>query len=164
MGRGIAQRLALIVRRGDDSTAVNDNLADGNLTFVECLPGFGERHPHPAVVGKKGIEGIWDFGFGISDLYTFGSSQWPVVRPLPSGLPFARARQPDHDHTGSRQWSVVFLTLSSSGVSLRAAMSAKYPAFVKRDLDGFFGLLIDNLVQLLLIPMMCADACGMTGE
>jgi len=43
-------------------------------------------------------------------------------------------------------------------------MSANYPAFVKRDLDGFFGLLIDNLVQLLLIPMMCAEACGMTGN
>jgi AGZA family xanthine/uracil permease-like MFS transporter len=43
-------------------------------------------------------------------------------------------------------------------------MSATYPAFVKRDLDGFFGLLIDNLVQLLLIPLMCAEACGMDGE
>ncbi len=43
-------------------------------------------------------------------------------------------------------------------------MSANYPVFVKRDLDGFFGLLIDNLVQLLLIPMMCAEACGMTGN
>jgi AGZA family xanthine/uracil permease-like MFS transporter len=30
-------------------------------------------------------------------------------------------------------------------------MSAGYPLFVKRDLDGFFGLFIDNLVQLLLI-------------
>ena len=30
-------------------------------------------------------------------------------------------------------------------------MSAGYPIFVKRDLDGFFGLAIDNLVQLLLI-------------
>ena len=48
--------------------------------------------------------------------------------------------------------------------SLRDTMSAKYPVFVKRDLDGFFGLLIDNLVQLLLIPMLCATACGMTGE
>jgi AGZA family xanthine/uracil permease-like MFS transporter len=43
-------------------------------------------------------------------------------------------------------------------------MSGNYPAFVKRDLDGFFGLLIDNLVQLLLIPLMCAEACGMKGE
>lgn len=43
-------------------------------------------------------------------------------------------------------------------------MSHTYPLFVKRDLDGFFGLLIDNLVQLLLIPLLCAQACGMTGE
>ena len=43
-------------------------------------------------------------------------------------------------------------------------MSANYPIFVKRDIDGFFGLLIDNLVQLLLIPSLCAGLCGMTGE
>ncbi|MSR59462.1 MAG: NCS2 family permease [Planctomycetaceae bacterium] len=43
-------------------------------------------------------------------------------------------------------------------------MSRTYPLFVKRDLDGFFGLLIDNLVQLLLIPQLCAVACGMSGE
>lgn len=43
-------------------------------------------------------------------------------------------------------------------------MSASYPAFVKRDLDGFFGLFIDNLVQLLLIPPLCAILCGMQGE
>lgn len=42
-------------------------------------------------------------------------------------------------------------------------MSQNYPLFVKRDLDGFFGLLIDNLVQLLLIPTLCAGLCGMTG-
>jgi AGZA family xanthine/uracil permease-like MFS transporter len=36
-------------------------------------------------------------------------------------------------------------------------------AFVKRDLDGFFGLFIDNLVQLLLIVAWCGDLCGMTG-
>lgn len=43
-------------------------------------------------------------------------------------------------------------------------MSANYPAFVKRDLDGFFGLLIDNLVQLMLIPTLCAGLCGMRGD
>jgi AGZA family xanthine/uracil permease-like MFS transporter len=43
-------------------------------------------------------------------------------------------------------------------------MARTYPLFVKRDLDGFFGLLIDNLVQLLLIPLLCASACGMTGS
>lgn len=43
-------------------------------------------------------------------------------------------------------------------------MSATYPLFVKRDLDGLFGLLLDNMVQLLLIPALCAGLCGMTGE
>src|SRR5688572_14552731 len=43
-------------------------------------------------------------------------------------------------------------------------MSRTYPLFVKRDIDGFFGLLIDNLVQLMLIPMLCAGLCGMSGE
>ncbi len=41
--------------------------------------------------------------------------------------------------------------------------SARYPIFVKRDLDGFFGLAIDNLVQLLLIVVLCGTACGMSG-
>jgi AGZA family xanthine/uracil permease-like MFS transporter len=35
----------------------------------------------------------------------------------------------------------------------------RYPLFVKRDLDGFFGLFIDNLVQLLLIVALCG-LCG----
>jgi adenine/guanine/hypoxanthine permease len=42
-------------------------------------------------------------------------------------------------------------------------MSATYPWFVKRDLDGFFGLFIDNLVQLLLIVALCGGLCGMSG-
>ncbi len=40
----------------------------------------------------------------------------------------------------------------------------RYPLFVRRDLDGFFGLFIDNLIQLLLILQLCADQCGMTGD
>ncbi len=40
----------------------------------------------------------------------------------------------------------------------------KYPLFVKRDLDGFFGLAIDNLVQLLLIVSLCGSVCGMSGD
>ncbi len=36
--------------------------------------------------------------------------------------------------------------------------------FVKRDLDGFFGLFIDNLVQLLLIVFLCSSFCGMNGD
>lgn len=41
--------------------------------------------------------------------------------------------------------------------------AARYPLFVRRDLDGFFGLFIDNLIQLLLILQLCATFCGMTG-
>ena len=41
---------------------------------------------------------------------------------------------------------------------------AHYPWFTRRDLDGFFGLFIDNLIQLLLILQLCADQCGMTGD
>jgi adenine/guanine/hypoxanthine permease len=37
---------------------------------------------------------------------------------------------------------------------------ASYPLFVKRDLDGFFGLFVDNLIQLLLIVQLCAVLCG----
>lgn len=43
-------------------------------------------------------------------------------------------------------------------------MSTTAPLFVRRDLDGFFGLFIDNLVQLLLIVQLCGGLCGMSGE
>ncbi len=36
--------------------------------------------------------------------------------------------------------------------------------FVKRDLDGFFGLFVDNMVQLLLVVALCAGLCGMSGD
>lgn len=39
-----------------------------------------------------------------------------------------------------------------------------YPLLVKRDLDGFVGLFIDNLVQLLAIVGLCGALCGMTGD
>ena len=39
-----------------------------------------------------------------------------------------------------------------------------YPLFVKRDIDGFFGLAIDNLIQLILIVSFCKLLCGMPGE
>ncbi|HSW45181.1 MAG TPA: NCS2 family permease [Phycisphaerae bacterium] len=39
----------------------------------------------------------------------------------------------------------------------------RYPLFVRRDLDGFFGLAIDNLVQMLLIVHLCGTVCGMSG-
>src|SRR6202044_1735658 len=40
-------------------------------------------------------------------------------------------------------------------------MPARYPLFRKRDLDGFFGLFVDNLVQLLLIVQLCG-LCGIS--
>ncbi|WP_010582458.1 permease [Schlesneria paludicola] len=43
-------------------------------------------------------------------------------------------------------------------------MSSSYPLFVRRDLDGFFGLFVDNLMQLLLILTLCTFLCGMSGE
>lgn len=43
-------------------------------------------------------------------------------------------------------------------------MAARYPLFVKRDIDGFFGLAIDNLVQLLAIVFLCGTFCGMSGD
>jgi AGZA family xanthine/uracil permease-like MFS transporter len=43
-------------------------------------------------------------------------------------------------------------------------LSHSYPWFVRRDLDGFFGLFVDNLIQLLLILTLCATMCGMTGD
>ncbi|MGH7772426.1 MAG: hypothetical protein ACREQA_09325 [Candidatus Binatia bacterium] len=32
-----------------------------------------------------------------------------------------------------------------------------YPWFVRKDLDGFFGLMIDNLIQLILIVSLCRE-------
>ncbi len=44
-------------------------------------------------------------------------------------------------------------------------MSASSPSlFVKRDLDGFFGLFIDNLVQLLVITELTTATCGLSRE
>jgi len=37
----------------------------------------------------------------------------------------------------------------------------RLPLFVRGDLDGFFGLFIDNLLQLMLIHVLCTSACGM---
>jgi len=39
----------------------------------------------------------------------------------------------------------------------------RYPLFCKGDLDGFFGLFIDNLVQLLLIVQLCS-LCGIPAD
>lgn len=39
-----------------------------------------------------------------------------------------------------------------------------YPLFVKKDIDGFFGIAIDNLIQLMLIVSFCKMLCGMPDE
>lgn len=41
-------------------------------------------------------------------------------------------------------------------------MRTTYPWFVRRDLDGFFGLFVDNLVQLLVITELCVAVTGLT--
>lgn len=38
--------------------------------------------------------------------------------------------------------------------------SIRYPLFCKGDLDGFFGLAVDNLVQVLVIAALCKELCG----
>ena len=40
------------------------------------------------------------------------------------------------------------------------AESFRYPWVVKRDIDGFFGLAIDNLIQFLLIATLCPIIAG----
>jgi len=36
--------------------------------------------------------------------------------------------------------------------------------FVRGDIDGFFGLFVDNLLQLMLIAVLCVKVCGMPPE
>src|SRR5581483_7025950 len=38
------------------------------------------------------------------------------------------------------------------------------PWFVRGDVDGFFGLFIDNLLQLMLIHVLCRVVCGFPEE
>lgn len=40
--------------------------------------------------------------------------------------------------------------------------AARYRWFVKGDVDGFFGLAVDNLVQVLVITALCRTLCGMS--
>ncbi|TGK01851.1 NCS2 family permease [Leptospira langatensis] len=41
---------------------------------------------------------------------------------------------------------------------------SKYKWFVAGDLDGFFGLMIDNLIQILVLVGLCIGLCGMPQE
>jgi AGZA family xanthine/uracil permease-like MFS transporter len=40
----------------------------------------------------------------------------------------------------------------------------RYPVWVRGDLDGFFGLMVDNLVQVLLIIALCTHVAGLPAE
>lgn len=40
----------------------------------------------------------------------------------------------------------------------------RYPIWVRGDFDGFFGLMVDNLVQVLLIVNLCTAVCGLPPE
>lgn len=40
----------------------------------------------------------------------------------------------------------------------------RYKWFVKGDLDGFFGLAVDNLVQVLVIAALCKQLCGFSDD
>jgi hypothetical protein len=42
--------------------------------------------------------------------------------------------------------------------------SFRYPWIVKRDIDGFFGLAIDNLIQFLLIATLCPLIAGIPSD
>jgi len=41
------------------------------------------------------------------------------------------------------------------------AQPFRYPLWTRGDLDGFFGLMVDNLVQVLLIIALCTNVAGM---
>lgn len=45
-----------------------------------------------------------------------------------------------------------------------AALKSRSPWFVKGDLDGFFGLFIDNLLQLMLIGVLGGFVCGFPSD
>lgn len=52
-----------------------------------------------------------------------------------------------------------------STLPLNAPLSSgpfRYRWFVKGDVDGFFGLAVDNLVQVLVITALCKTLCGMS--
>ena len=42
-----------------------------------------------------------------------------------------------------------------------SAQRPRYPLWVRGDLDGFFGLMVDNLVQVLLSIDLCKFMCGL---
>ena len=47
---------------------------------------------------------------------------------------------------------------------MKTITSQNLPWFVQGDIDGFFGLFIDNLLQLMLIGVLCKYACGLPDD
>jgi AGZA family xanthine/uracil permease-like MFS transporter len=45
-----------------------------------------------------------------------------------------------------------------------SATPFRYPIWVRGDLDGFFGLMVDNLVQVLLIIALCTHVAGLPSD
>ena len=43
-------------------------------------------------------------------------------------------------------------------------VKGQHPWWRQGDLDGFFGLFVDNLIQLILIDVLCRFALGMPSE
>lgn len=57
----------------------------------------------------------------------------------------------------------------SGSLDLRAHLAyhagrMRQPWFVRGDIDGFFGLFIDNLLQIMLIAVLCTGVCGFPPE
>jgi len=49
-------------------------------------------------------------------------------------------------------------------VSESAITSFQFSWWTRGDLDGFFGLFVDNLIQLILITVLCTGLLGMPNE
>src|SRR5207245_11063515 len=102
------------------------------------------------VIFKSGKEKR-DFGLDEHDPLTVRCQDF---RRVPRRSKRAGAHAPEPVQLLTRIWRsrmTTFLTLAGRGCSVRGAMSATYPVFVTRALDGFFGLLIANLVLPLLL-------------
>jgi AGZA family xanthine/uracil permease-like MFS transporter len=56
------------------------------------------------------------------------------------------------------------MALQSTVHSQQSAVKAISPWFVRSDIDGFFGLFIDNLLQLMLIAVLCKVVSGLPAE
>ncbi|HVZ79908.1 MAG TPA: NCS2 family permease [bacterium] len=58
------------------------------------------------------------------------------------------------------RWATLVFPFLSPGTSKIKAL----PWFTRGDLDGFFGLFIDNLLQLMLIGYLCKALCGFPSD